>query len=248
MAQKRMFSRSVIDTDRFQDMPLSAQALYFHFGMHADDDGFVSSPKRIIRAVGCRDDDLRILISKNFVIPFENGVVVITDWNINNTVRKDRYQETIYRAEKAQLYQQKNGSYALGNQMTTKRQPSDNQSGAQYRLVEGSIVENSTDEYSFFTEADSAKKSSSTPTVDEIREYCKEKQYSFDPVGFENYYRARGWMMGNTPIRDWKAVADFWNQNRGGTTYGNQKQKVPYGSDELGEGELAAIRKLMKED
>ena len=94
----------------------------------------------------------------------------------------------------------------------------------------------------------SPKKSSSTPTVDEIREYCEEKKYSFDPVAFENYYRARGWMMGNTPICDWKAVADFWHQNRGGTTYGTEKKKVPYGSGELGEAELEAIRKLMKDD
>lgn len=237
MAQKRMFSRSVIDTDRFQDMPISAQALYFHFGMHADDDGFVSSPKRIIRAVGCREDDLRILISKNFVIPFESGVVIITDWNINNTVRKDRYQATIYQTEKAQIYLQKNGSYVRGNQVATKRQPNGNQAGAQYRSVEDSIV---IGEYSFFTEADSATKSADPPTLDEIREYCKEKQYSFDPVDFESYYRAKGWMLGNTPISNWKAVADFWNRN------GKEKRKVPFGSGELGEEELAAISKMMK--
>lgn len=76
MAQKRMFSLSVIDTDRFLEMPVSAQALYFHLGMHGDDDGFVASPRKIARSVGCNVDDLRLLAQKNFIIPFESGVVV----------------------------------------------------------------------------------------------------------------------------------------------------------------------------
>lgn len=84
MANKRMFSLSVVDTDRFLDMPVSTQALYFHLGMHGDDDGFVSSPRKIARAAGCNDDDLRLLIQKNYIIPFESGVVVITDWRLNN--------------------------------------------------------------------------------------------------------------------------------------------------------------------
>lgn len=87
MAERRMFSKSVIDSDMFLDMPISAQALYFHLGMHGDDDGFVSSPKRIARAVGCNDDDLQILASKNFIIPFESGVIVIRDWNGHDVER-----------------------------------------------------------------------------------------------------------------------------------------------------------------
>lgn len=80
MASKRMFSIDVIDTDKFLDMPVSTQALYFHFGMRADDDGFVSSPKKIAKIANCTNDDLRILISKGYVIPFDSGVIVITDW------------------------------------------------------------------------------------------------------------------------------------------------------------------------
>ena len=87
MAERRMFSKSVIDSDMFLDMPLSAQALYFHLGMHGDNDGFISNPKRISRAVGCNNDDIKILIQKGFIIPFESGVVVIRDWKINNTLR-----------------------------------------------------------------------------------------------------------------------------------------------------------------
>ena len=120
MAQKRMFSLSVTDTDRFLEMPSSSQALYFHLGMHGDDDGFVSSPKRILRMAGCNDDDLRLLVSKGYIIPFESGVVVITDWNINNTLKNDRYHETLCAREKALLSLDNRGRYALSESAETK--------------------------------------------------------------------------------------------------------------------------------
>lgn len=114
MAEKRMFSKKIIDTDWFMDMPASSQNLYFHLSMRADDDGFVSSPKRIIKLIGATDDDYRILISKKFIIPFESGVCVITDWRINNYLRNDRYTETVYKQEKQSLTIDENGKYNLG--------------------------------------------------------------------------------------------------------------------------------------
>lgn len=119
MAQKRMFSLQVVDTDEFVDMPISAQALYFHLGMHGDDDGFVSSPKKIARSSGCKDDDLRLLAAKGFIIPFESGVVVITDWRVNNTLQNDRYRETVYQKEKSMLRAQKGGRYLLASSLDT---------------------------------------------------------------------------------------------------------------------------------
>lgn len=113
MAQRRMFSLSVVDTDKFLDMPQSAQALYFHLGMRADDDGFVSSPKKILKVTGAANDDLKLLIAKNYIIPFDNGVCVITDWKQNNYLQKDRYKETIYSTEKSLLQEEKTGSYTL---------------------------------------------------------------------------------------------------------------------------------------
>ena len=89
MADKRMFSRFVVSTDRFKTLPLSSQALYFHFGMNADDDGFVDSPKSIQRSVGASDDDIKLLVVKNFIIPFDAGVFVIADWRINNSLKND---------------------------------------------------------------------------------------------------------------------------------------------------------------
>lgn len=99
MANRRMFSRSIIKTDRFLDMSPTAQNLYFHLGMEADDDGFVSSPKTIMKISGTPDDDMKVLIAKKFVIPFENGVVVITDWKENNYIQSDRYNPTKYQNE-----------------------------------------------------------------------------------------------------------------------------------------------------
>ena len=103
MAERRMFSKVVIDSDTFLDMPLSAQALYFHLSMRADDDGFVNNPKRIQAYVGASTDDLKILLAKHFLIPFESGVVVIKHWKVHNYIQKDRYKETYYQAEKALL-------------------------------------------------------------------------------------------------------------------------------------------------
>ena len=103
MAQRRMFSLKVIDTDLFLDMPLSTQALYFHLSMRADDDGFIGNQKKIMRMVGASDDDMKILIAKQLIIPFESGVCVVRHWRVHNYIQKDRYNSTFYKAEKAQL-------------------------------------------------------------------------------------------------------------------------------------------------
>lgn len=129
MAQKRMLSMNVIDTDMFIQMPISARLLYYDFCMRADDDGFIDSPTKIMKMIGCTEDDLKILIAKNYLIPFKNKVCVIRHWLIHNTIRKDRYNPTIYLEERNQLavnnkiydFQGKNVS---GNQMATKWQPS----------------------------------------------------------------------------------------------------------------------------
>lgn len=105
-----MFSPDIVESDAFLDMPVSSQSLYFHLGMYADDDGFVS-PKRIMRMIGVSDDDIKVLVSKRFVLPFDNGVVVIKHWKINNLVRKDWYKETQYVEQKKTLLIKENGAY-----------------------------------------------------------------------------------------------------------------------------------------
>ena len=111
MAEKRMFTQKIIDSDAFLDMPLSAQALYFHLNMRADDDGFVNNPKRVTKLVNASDDDLKILLMKRFVIGFESGVIVIKHWRMHNTLRSDRYRPTDYQEELAQLRIKPNKAY-----------------------------------------------------------------------------------------------------------------------------------------
>ena len=114
MAERRMFSKLITNSDSFLEMPSSSQNLYFHLNMNADDDGFVDKVKSIMRMIGAKDDDLRVLIAKSFIIPFDTGIVVIRHWRINNYIRNDRYKETIYSAEKETLSIDKSGVYTSG--------------------------------------------------------------------------------------------------------------------------------------
>lgn len=143
MAQKRMFSVQITDTDKFLDMPTSTQALYFHLGMHGDDDGFVASPRKLARAAGCNDDDLRLLAAKGYIIPFSSGVVIISDWGVNNTLKNDRYHATIYSDEKATLVKSASGRWELG----TSLEPCWNQSGTslepEHNITELNLTEQS---------------------------------------------------------------------------------------------------------
>lgn len=115
LANKRMFTMKIVDTDAFLDMPLSTQCLYFHLNMRADDDGFIGNPKRIEKIIGANDDDLKLLIAKRFVILFDDGVIVIKHWRMHNTLSRDRYIETSYTDEKKKLLLKDNGSYSLTN-------------------------------------------------------------------------------------------------------------------------------------
>lgn len=160
MAEKRMFAKTIIDSDAFLDMPLSTQALYFHLSMRADDDGFINNPKKVQRMIGCSDDDLKILIAKNFIIPFESGIVVIKHWRIHNYIRSDRYKSTIYQNEMSMLTSEENKEYVLGIPSDI---PSDNQMDTQYRLDENRLDKSSVDnksskeDYNSHLEDDSSK-------------------------------------------------------------------------------------------
>jgi hypothetical protein len=133
-----MFAKTIIDSDAFLDMPVTSQLLYFHLSMRADDDGFINKPKTIMRICGCKDDDMRLLIAKKFIIPFEIGVVVIKHWKIHNYIRNDRYKETKYKEEKATLALDENNAYTLGI-------PSDYQMDTQDRLGKDRLDKESID-------------------------------------------------------------------------------------------------------
>lgn len=138
MGDRRMFSRLITSDDKFTEMPLSSQCLYFHLGLEGDDEGFVSSPKWIMRGIGCNEDDLKILIAKGFVIPFESGVIAIRHWYVHNTIRKDRMKNTLCKAEITQLMETEEGIYELKSlcphvdrQLPDNCQPSDRQMTAE---------------------------------------------------------------------------------------------------------------------
>lgn len=113
MAERRMFAKTIIDSDAFLDMPLTTQALYFHLSMRADDEGFINNPKKIVRMIGAGEDELKLLFAKGYVIPFDSGVVVIKHWKIHNYIQKDRFKPTLYTDEKSCIYVKENNEYAI---------------------------------------------------------------------------------------------------------------------------------------
>ena len=203
MAERRMFAKTIIDSDAFLDMPSSTQSLYFHLGMRADDEGFINNVRKIQRVVGASDDDLKLLIAKRFVIPFETGIIVIKHWKLHNYIRKDRMKETVYTAEKALLSEKENGTYSLcqptGNQLATN---------CQHRLGKDRLGKDSIDNI-----ADKPQKKFIPPTLEEVTNYCKERNNSIDPQQFIDHYTANGWFRGKTKIKDWKACVRTWEKN-----------------------------------
>lgn len=113
MAEKRMFSKKIVDVDSFLDMPATARLLYYDLAMRADDDGFVGSPRGIMRLTGATNDDMNILLMRGFVLTFETGVIVIRHWRLHNYIQKDRYKPTEYTKEKARLSIDESGAYEM---------------------------------------------------------------------------------------------------------------------------------------
>lgn len=142
MANKRMFSVDVTETDAFLEMPLTAQALYFHLGMRGDDDGFVSNPRSIVRVSGCSESDLVTLAKSGYIITFRSGVIVISDWKVNNYLRGDRYKTTVFQNELSMLEETANKRYVLahGAKRSTVGIPNDNQVATQYRVEKSRVA------------------------------------------------------------------------------------------------------------
>ena len=207
MAERRMFAKTIIDSDAFLDMPSSAQALYFHLSMRADDDGFINSPKKIQRMVGGADDDLKLLIAKRFIIPFDSGIVVIKHWKIHNYIQNDRYRPTVYQEEKAMLEVKDNKAYSLATAPSTPCiQPVSNVD-AQVRLGKDSQDKDS------LGEDKGRAKRFTPPTLEEVEDYCLERGNSVDPERFIDYYTSNGWKVGKNTMKDWKAAVRTWEKS-----------------------------------
>ena len=199
MAERRMFAKTIIDSDAFLDMPLSTQALYFHLSMRADDDGFINNPKKIQRVVGATDDDLKLLIAKNFIIPFESGIVVIKHWRIHNYIQNDRYKPTVYGEEKALLKLKRNNAYTLD----TERIQDGYSLEAQDRLGKDRLGKDRLGK----------DKKGVPPTLEEVKAYCEERNSSVDPVEFYEYFTEGNWIdsKGNK-VKNWKQKLITWEK------------------------------------
>lgn len=222
MATRRMFSQLVTDTDKFLEMPASSQALYFHLGMHGDDDGFVASPKKIIRAVGCSEDDLRLLLTKGFLIAFNSGVVVIRHWRLNNTLKNDRYHATLYQQEMATLSSDETGSYLLPdpswNQIGSNLEPEPNVTQRNLTQRNPDINAASPDHTQVPEQGQKRNQVSrsrfSPPTLDEVRTFAEARNSSVDPERFYDFYQSKGWRVGKDPMKDWQASFRNWERNQ----------------------------------
>lgn len=208
-----MFAKTIIDSDEFLDMPLSAQALYFHLSMRADDDGFVNSPKRIQRMIGASEDDMKLLLAKSFILLFDTGIIVIKHWRINNYIQNDRYKPTMYTDERSMLTLKDNNEYLLEGECIQNGYITD----TQYRLGKDSKGKDSKEKSGRFT----------PPSLEELSEYIKEKGYAVDPEAFIDFYTSKGWKIGKETMKDWKAAVRTWARRDNHTEQKKPEQKPP---------------------
>lgn len=218
MAERRMFTKKITESDAFLDLPTSTQCLYFHLNMAADDDGFVNSPKKVQRTVGASDDDLKLLLAKSFIISFESGIIVIKHWKMHNYIQSDRYKPTDYVEEKSMLSLKQNKAYTLELSNTDTKCIQDVSIGKD-RL--GKVSIGKVNIYSP-DEQDDVKKSTpkkfEPPTVDEVKAYCQERNNSIDAESFVDFYESKGWMVGKNKMKDWKACVRTWERSNGNNT------------------------------
>lgn len=202
MAQRRMFNKTITNNDNFLEMPDSSQNLYFHLSMNADDDGFVDNWKSIIRMTGHKEDDLKILIAKQYIIPFESGVIVIRHWRLNNYLQKDRITPTNYKEEMALLTTDMNNVYNLDTKCI-------------HSIDKNSIDKNSIKERT--------TKKFSKPTLEEINQYCIERKNGMNAEAFYDFYESKDWYVGKNKMKDWKACVRTW-ERREETSKGDKQQ------------------------
>ena len=216
MAERRMMAKSIIKSDQFLEMPMSSQLLYFHLLLDADDDGFINAPKSIMRVIGAKDDDMRVLQAKGYTIPFDSGVIVIKHWRIHNSLRKDRYNPNPQlENERKQLIINDKKEYELattwqqtGNQLATN---------GYHSIGKDSIGKDSIGKDSIGSGRDKSQPTRThfiPPTLEEVKAYCIERNNNIDAEYFIDFQEARGWVLSNgKKMKDWKATIRTWEKN-----------------------------------
>ncbi len=230
MAERRMFTKKVTDDDNFMALSSSAQALYLHLSMSADDDGFCNQVSIAMFKAHASVQDLQALLEKRYIYQFENGVIVIKHWRMANALRKDRYTPTAFQEELARLDLKDNGSYTWlsdGCQVVATCLPQD-------RLGKDSIGKDSIER---------GKRTAFTPpTIDQVAEYCRERKNNVDPQRFIDFYESKGWFVGKNKMKDWKAAVRTWEQRD------KEEPKKPgkaldYSQRQYTESDIAAIER-----
>lgn len=210
MGERRMLTRKVTDDDHFMSLSSSAQALYLHLSMSADDDGFCNQISLCMFKAHASVGDLEALLSLRYLYQFESGVIVIKHWRMANALRKDRYTPTVWQKEFSMLKLKENGSYTLGDdgcQMVANRLPDGCPNISKDKLSKDKSI-NSSDRKRF-----------TAPTKEEVIAYCKERGNRVDPERFIDYYTSNGWKVGKNPMKDWKAAVRTWEK-------GDQSQRT----------------------
>ena len=200
MAERRMFAKTIILSDAFLDMPATARCLYFTLAMVADDDGFVNSPRAIMRQTGATNDDMLLLVSKKFVIAFDSGVIVIKHWRIHNYIQNDRYMPTKYKECKEMLTYDENKAYTLDvSKVDTTCIQNGYKVDTQVRLGKDRLGK------------DSNNRRFTPPSREEIQEYCILNGYKVNADKFIDYYEQQGWKLSNgNAMKVWKAAIRNW--------------------------------------
>lgn len=253
MADRRMITKKVTDDDNFMSLSSSAQALYLHLNMSADDDGFNNQVTVSMFKSHASVDDLKALLEKRYIYQFENGVIVIKHWRMANALRKDRYTPTAFQEELKQLGLKENGSYTMrGNQLATKWQPNGNQTATQVRLDKVSIEEVNKEIEDLNNKTGlnkvienlidgTQRKRFVKPTLEEVRDYCNERHNIVNPEHFIDYYESNGWKVGKNPMKDWKATVRSWESRE------KKETQVPDFTNRSDEGKSKSYDELIKE-
>ena len=217
MADKRMMSKSVIDTDMFLDMPASTQCLYFHMLLRADDDGFLKNAKTIMRTVGASPDDVKLLIAKQYLIPFDTGIMAIKHWRIHNYIKKDRYKPTDCEEIKLLEVNEK-GEYILAepvrNQVGSNMEPQvRDRDRLEIEIGKDRDSRESSGKRRSANNSTTAAQKFKKPTLEELKAYIAENRYTFSAEAFMDYYESNGWKVGRNPMKSWQATCRTWQRH-----------------------------------
>lgn len=255
MAERRMMAKSIIDTDAFMEMPMSTQCLYFHLLLRADDEGFLQNAKLIMQMTGCKEDDMKLLIAKQYIIPFDTGVIVIRHWKIHNYIQKDRFTPTSCSRERKLLgvqddktYEPVSGctqnGYTLDTtciQTVSKLYPQVRlgkvrlgkislESGADKSAISGKATTTT-------TKADHESKRFKKPSIEELQAYITEMGYTFSANHFFDYYESNGWKVGRNGMKSWKAACANWQRREHSKTAAGRREIGGWANESDGWGD-----------